>query len=177
MLASITNRINNLLKSMQYTIIPAINPDDSMAQEQAALLMGHLKVINEQWDKAFLFELGTLKGLIAATEKILEKKTTETGNTAKALDEVAKTLQEIKGASCKTAMQTSDFVHKLGLTIENLLDAGEEDGSEAFRGQLQDIVLDYTENQSMRERIWNQFYNLDPDREKFPTIDEMLGLV
>ncbi|MGD9660379.1 MAG: hypothetical protein AB7U63_03825 [Porticoccaceae bacterium] len=177
MLASITNRINNLIKSMQYTIIPAINPDDSMAQEQAALLVGHLKVINEQWDKAFLFELGTLKGLISATEKILAKQTPATGETAKALTAVANTLQETKEASCRTAMQTSDFVHKLGLTIENLLDACEVDGSEAFRNELEEIVLDYTKNQSMRERIWNQFYNLDPDREKFPTIDEMLDLV
>jgi len=162
---------------MQYTIMPAINPDDSMAQEQAALLVGHLKVINQQWDKAFLFELGTLKGLLAATEEILREKSSQSGKTAKALDDVATSLAETKAATCKTAMQTSDFVHKIGLAIERLLDASEIDGTDAFKSRLQNIILDYSEKQSGRERIWNQFYNLDPDREKFPTIDEMLGLV
>lgn len=43
MLPNITLRIENLIKAMETIVIPAVDPDNDLATEQAQLIIGHLK--------------------------------------------------------------------------------------------------------------------------------------
>ena len=55
MLPDISIRINNLIKAMEKTIAPAIDPDNGLAKEQAALVVSHLRMLDQQWDTAYLY--------------------------------------------------------------------------------------------------------------------------
>ena len=45
---SIDLRIRSMLRALQETVIPALDPSDALAREQAGLLVGHLHALSIQ---------------------------------------------------------------------------------------------------------------------------------
>lgn len=173
MLPSISIRLNNLVKALECTIIPAIDPNNDLAQEQATLMISHLSLINEQWDKAFLFEKGTLNRLTAIAGKILSAARGGV-ETTKVADDIRQSLDKISTSLYLTVEETSQQVDQLGRNIEAMLNAAEADGVTEFIKELENIVLDYSKTQALRERAWFQSAGMDPDRDELPCIDEIL---
>lgn len=173
MLPSISIRLDNLIKALECTIVPAIAPDNGLAQEQAALSIGHLGLIKEQWDKALRFEQGTLNRLTAVAGKILSMAQGGT-ETARVVIAIEQTLDEMGSSLFQSAEETSQWVNRLGAQIENMLDAAEDDGNKEFIGRLEALVLNYSQIQALRERAWFQAAGMDPEQQELPNIEDIL---
>jgi len=174
MLPSIEIRIQNLMKSIQQVVLPAIDPSNKLAQEQAQLVVAHLQVLGRQWDKAHRFELQSLRamrklatGLLAAASGDMQTR----ASTATLGEHVG----QIDEAKLTTATEVAATIGQLGTAIDALIFASAKDGSERFREATRQLVLDYAVAQARRERAWFVDTGLDPDRTTLPSIDTILA--
>jgi hypothetical protein len=158
LLPSIELRIANVIKALAQVVLPAIDPNNGLAREQAALAIGHLQLIAEQWSRAPEFEARALAALQAMGE-VLAAAATGGARTQKAAAE----LRSVLGDS-----------REPGAEIDALIEAAFADGSADFRAIVDEAVLAHGARQAWRERVWFQGNGLDLDRAALPSIDEML---
>ena len=173
MLPSIEIRINNLIKSLEKTIIPAVNPDDSLALEQAALVVGHLQVLSQQWDGAYIFERGSLFQLKALALLLLAAATGE-GFNMPAVTQLQEAVDDIPEVLPLTVTGINPYIQALGEGVDALINASFNDASEALNREVSAYVLAYGQRQALRERSWFQGNGLDTDKQELMPIDELL---
>ena len=66
-----------------------------------------------------------------------------------------------------TATERHDVVAH---AVDTLIIAGHRDGSDKFRRELRQLVLDHGARQSLRDRVWFAATGFDPARANFPEI-------
>jgi len=173
MLPDFSIRLNNLVKAMEKTIQPAIDPENGLAQEQAALVVGHLKMLEQQSDGLYLYERRCFENMLALAEHLAFH---ANGNSA--TDQAAELLTRAINSLPATIPMTVSGVNSLTITlgngIDDLINSAFQDGSEEFKSLLTETLLDYNSMQSARERIWFRANNLDPDPSDLASMDEML---
>lgn len=173
MLPDISIRINNLIKSMEKTIGPAIDPENGMAQEQAALLIGHLKMLDQQWDTAYLYEKGSLDNMRALAAQLVPL---GQGNATvtQAVEALSSLLNTLPSELPLTVSGINALTINTGNAIDTLINQCFEKADKPLKDQLTNAILDYNSKQSARERVWFRANNLDPDSSDLSTMDEML---
>lgn len=171
MLPGIELRIQNLIKALSQVVLPAVDPGNGLAREQAQLVIAHLQLIAQQWDKAQTFEAQSLAALRALGER-LAPAAAGGAETSRACAGLRDALAR-RSASNERAELAREH-QALGTALEQLIAATFADGSADFRAQLDEAVLEHGEHQAWRERVWFAGNALDPDRAELPSIDEML---
>ncbi|POP53302.1 hypothetical protein [Zhongshania marina] len=174
MLPDISNRINNLSKALETVIMPAIPTENSFAAEQAALMLGHLKMLDQQWDFAYLYEKGSFDNMLALAARLeqLALGGSESKAAAVQLGALLASLPEILPLTVNTV---NDLTKSLGVAVDKLIVAAYKDGSAEFKAAMLNSILDYNHIQCTRERTWFKANNLDPDVRGLPSMDEMLN--
>lgn len=174
MLPDISNRINNLIKAMEKTIVPAIDAQDDLAKEQAVLLIGHLKMLDQQWDKAGLFERGSLDTMVQLSEQLIDS-ISGGEQTSQALATLQSRLQALPAELPLISTAINALTRDIGNAVEATIVAFYRDGAVADKAEFSRLVLDYGSCQSSRERIWFGATNLDPEVKELASLDEMLA--
>ncbi|MBR9910007.1 MAG: hypothetical protein GYB33_06585 [Gammaproteobacteria bacterium] len=173
MLPDIAIRINNLIKSLEKTIVPAIDPDQSMAREQAALVVSHLNLLAQQWDTAYLYEVRSLENMQALAQQLAHL--CRAGEIATpVLEDIDSVTGELTEQLPQTVLAVNRYTISLGQSVDALINAVFKHGSPELKQQLQEAVLDYNACQSARERVWFGATNLDPDPSDLASMDAML---
>jgi hypothetical protein len=171
MLPSIELRIDNLLKSLQQVVIPAIPRNERLARDQAMLVVGHLQMIAVQWKSALRFESQSLDELLGLAGRLRD---------AKGVDLTREVRDRLEGAiAAAGSVDRTDASGieagqlRLGGVIDEIIRA--DDVQDPIAPELMTLVLDYGKRQSWRERCWFQDSKLDPGRADLPSIDGMLS--
>ena len=138
MTPSIELRLQTMMRSVQQSILPALDADDSLAQEQVKLLMGHIAALQLQCGK----EQGVCdiqnQQLKALAENLVAK--AEGGaNTQKAV------------SAMKQAVADDDYM-QLSLATESML--ATTDASDAFKAYSWDAVIAYSVEAAQRGKEW-----------------------
>lgn len=157
---SIELRIRSMLRAMTEVVIPAIDPDNALAQEQARLVLGHLHALSLQHPHAVRLDL-------------LERR---------ALELLATRLRQIAAGGPVTLAavqrlaraQAAPAAHGLAAAIEALMVASGVDGGAEFRVAAEPLVLDYAKAAALRGRSWFMTMGFDSDPNAVPAIETML---
>lgn len=168
MVPTITARLRTMMKAMQEVVLPAVDPNHSIAQEQARLVLGSLNLILQQVDFAHAFEV------VEAREMQSLGKELAALLKANSAPEAAKSIPEINAASAAiedpltptTALQQIN--QALRGTIGSLIQAGESSGDAALIKQIAQRVLAYAESQLTRERSWIAATGFEPPGATLP---------
>ena len=138
MIPSTELRLKTMMRAMTESIIPALDTDDSLAQEQAGLLMGHINAliqqqglepkVNQQEHQA-MTELATFLLSVAEGGE----------NTINARNVLANALQQ-------------DCFETLSKAVERLI--ATEDATPAFKKAAWQPVLDYSKAAAARGQEW-----------------------
>ena len=174
MLPSIELRIQNLIKALSQVVLPAIDPENELAREQAQLVIAHLQLIALQWDKAYSFERIALRAMQNLAAALCN---TASGGprTSAATAALRRALEERAMADPRTATAAAQAITALGGAVDEMILAISTDADATTRTETQAIILDYAKHQAHRERVWFAANNLDPDRGKLEAIDTMLA--
>jgi len=173
MLPDLSIRINNLIKSLEKTIIPAIDPDNGMALEQAALMVGHLKMFDQQWDTAYLYEVRSLEN-IKALASYLATTIDQQGEPRVIAEEIETLIGSIPDDLPKIVSEITAYIVVIGKLVDRLIDSVFSMGSPNLIDKVTKTVLDYNARQSARDRIWFSAIGLDPDPSDLSSMEEML---
>jgi hypothetical protein len=158
-------RLKSMRRALTTIIMPAIEPGNQLAQEQAAILVGQLDMLAMQWNRAEPYArlchdelLRLVTGLRVAG-----------GSETKA---AWATLQAV--ASDHSAPAAAAF-NSLSAAMEDLVRAADRDGDAAFRRQLHRDVLLYGHAQAARDRSWFVQCGFDVNAAELKGIDEILA--
>lgn len=136
-------RITSMIRAMEDVVRPAIDPGNSLAAEQAALVVGHLRLLAIHWSKADAYA----RTCLADLDRTLEGLVPSGGPATSA---AAADLARARGqggdaeAHYKAVMRATD----------SLVRAAARDGDHAFRETLRGAVLAFSTRQSLRDRSW-----------------------
>ena len=173
MLPDISNRITNIIKAIEKTITPAIDPENGMAQEQAALSIGHLKMLEQQWNYAYIYEKGSFDNMLALASE-LNRVATGGAATINAQNALSFALKSLPTELPLTPLEINEHTKALGEAVDGLIHACYEDANSEMKQTLFDTILSYSSKQSSRERVWFSANNLDPDSSDLVSMEEML---
>ncbi|MCB2049995.1 MAG: hypothetical protein KDE63_01065 [Novosphingobium sp.] len=165
MTPSIDIRLASMIRSMQDVIVPAIDPSNSLACEQASLMIGHLNLLEQHWRRIFPYAQVCLDDLCTCASTLEPDGGPRTQGAAVDLDT----------AIARDATDPEKKYQDCARALEALVRAAAEDGTPAFQHQLESEVLAFSQRQVIRDRAWFAQSGFDIDSENLPSIDEVIS--
>lgn len=171
MIPTIDDRLSSMARALQEIILPALPPEQSLAVEQAQIMLGHLAVIREQLDIAPAFEKVECKGLESLSNALLDA--VEGGEQTMAS---AMRLRDLTDASQPRddAKAIRERTVELSVSIEDLIQASGIDGSAAFNERSKELVLRSNDRTTRRDRSFFRSMGFERGDVDLPPITEML---
>ena len=171
MLPDFSNRIGNLVKALETVIVPSLPPENEFAQEQASLVIGHLRLLACQAQGAYAFEVGTLRNLQTFATRLLALDNAHRCGQSESLQAALEALPE----ELPLLVDAVAALHRaLGLAIDDWIRDGYTSSDADFKQCVFDTVLDFARLQSTRERVWFKENHLDPDTRDLTSMHAML---
>ena len=161
-------RIATMVRALTDVVLPAIDPGNSLAQEQARLIVAQLLVLSGQRDEVLLDRL-ELGGEIALARDLLAV-AAEGARSEAAQAALRNALSEVADRPDDEPVAARGIVRA---GIEALVRAASDDGGEALRQATWTRVLAHASEQAERGRAW--FAAAGFDDRPMPAPSEMLA--
>jgi hypothetical protein len=163
---SIDIRLASMVRAMTNVIGPAIEPGNSLAQEQARLMVGQLNMIATQWRRVFPYANLCLDDLCQTVKQLQPAGGPATMAAAAALTRVLET---------RNTVDPEKQYQEASRALEALVRAVATDGDEKFGRAFEQTALQFGLRQSGRDLAWFAMSGFDIDADSRPSIDEMLN--
>lgn len=169
-------QITSVIKAVKDVLIPAIDPANKLAVEQAQLVIGLLSLLASQLPLQFRFDRDELTRLLATAEALGKIRS---GNTAlaKAMDQLATSsqagtsvLQHCRVDPAELVGSVRELREKLGAVVTAA--AGSDDLDVQLHIEKQ--VLEMSKEQLLRDRSLMKAQGWEPDPAALPDIWELL---
>ncbi|MBI2799284.1 MAG: hypothetical protein HYX63_03190 [Gammaproteobacteria bacterium] len=158
---SIDLRLRSMMRAITEVIMPAVDPQNSLAQEQIRLLLGHLHALSLQVTHAPRLAAIELNELQQLARELL---THAVGGPA--TQRAAARVTALVGGSDHAA---------LAHAVEALLIASGEDGGAEFKNDAETRVLAFSRAEVLRGRAWFKAMGFDTNPERLPDIPTLLA--
>lgn len=165
-------QLRSMIKSLKDTVLPAVNPDNKPALEQAQLILAMLQLLETRAPMQHRFDCDELARLLAYTRQLQGLVDTTAGGALE--DEIADAQKVLNAAQSCDPAQVPAAVHRLRAVGANALERGYEAGGADERARLRDWVFEWSGAQLLRDRAWVLDQGWEPDPEKIPPIDTLL---
>ena len=167
-------RLQSVIKAIEQVILPALDPHNPLAREQAALAIGHLHMIRGQLPYMADYMAICLADIVKLGGDLLVVADggMNTRDAAAALKSTLNQIREEKGGPTTAISQRRDTI---AVAVDDLINASAIDGSKSFRDLSENIVLDYGIHQTSRDRAWFKASGLDPDCAKLPSHADLVA--
>lgn len=172
MIPSIEDRLSSMQRALEVAILPALPEDQSLAIEQAHLLIAHLGLVREQLDFAALFEQTELKEL----ERLGEDLTAGAAGGSQTTAAAAELGALIQASPDPKAIAVRERIVSVSLAIEKLLAASGVDGSDTFRVISAQATIAYSKQSTLRDRSWFRSTGFERGEVQLPAIEELLSV-
>jgi hypothetical protein len=171
--------VTSAIRSMEQTVIPAVDPKNSAAQEQAYLVLYHLRLFLDQHKHLLSFRLQEISDFHALTSLLIEKahlKGVELGaageKAAIALSTSAQYLElripryDDLAAAAQGLREVADQI------VVHLRDQG---GSDLLKSLGADeLLLAVSGRDEARARAWVKALGMDPSPDDIPALADLM---
>ena len=171
-------RLQSMLRAMIEVIQPAIDRSQQLAIDQANIMIGTLRMLLDQNNKAYEFRMVELRQYAKLVRKLLElaQGGPETHASCRAAKGVLARAEPIAALPIPTQAALTDLVRAMRTTADELLQAAHADGNPAFRRAAARLVLDAGGQELVRERVWVRAAGFEADPRALPSMEESLSL-
>lgn len=172
-----TLQILGMIKAMTEVVLPAVDPEHKMAQEQARLVIGMLQLMRQQLPLQFRYDRTELDRYVtlsvqlqqqvqgsAKTQGAMKDLSASAAGAAKVLDRARAEPGELEAA-----------VFELRAKVGALVQAVGADGESAGQDALKHLILDAAKDQLERERSWLIAMGYESDPSSVPPIERLIG--
>lgn len=161
-------RLKSVVQTLEHVIIPAVDPGNSLAIEQCALVLAQLHMLVRHMP--FIGEYHALCHADLATTVAALPPAVGGPATEDAGLNLAVADREADGMT-----DASAAYHHLGRSLENLVRATAADGEAKYRAALDAAVLAFSRRQTRRARSWFRDAGFDHDPNGLPSLEDMVG--
>jgi hypothetical protein len=165
-------RLQSMLRAMVEVVVPAIDPKQQLAKDQASIVIGNLKILMDQSDRVYDFLLVELHEYARLVREFVPL-VAEGAARARALEALSE-AEPVIAAPIPKEVGLREMVAGMKTTAGSLLDEILEAGGRDERAAAVSLVLRQSEKQILRERAWLRSSGFDPEHGQLPPIDELL---
>lgn len=169
-------QIQSMIKAMVDVVLPAVDPDHKMAQEQARLIIGTLQLVAKRLPVAYRYDCDELRRYIGLAVALV-------GCGAAAVDQELKADIERLTASgtrllerpCAEPVDLERAAFELRAVVSQVVQAACTTGSPTLRQAVRRLVLDAAKVELERERalVIDMGFETDPSKRP-PPIEQQL---
>jgi conjugal transfer/entry exclusion protein len=172
-------QIKSVLKAMSDVVLPALDPSNQLAQEQARLCMGLLSLLSTQMPLQYRFDCDELRRLRAMGERLLplaDPRVVE-ASTLQTLAQAIRTAADVLDRAKAEPAELVESVRSLRAITGALVQQACASGTGADTKALERVVLDSSAEQLLRDRAWLLPQGWEPDPASFPPIDTLIASI
>jgi hypothetical protein len=169
-------QIKSVLKAMVDVVLPALDPANQLAQEQARLCMGLLDLLSRQLPLQFRFDCDELTRLRAMGEGLLPLADPRAVD-APARDALADALRVSGDVLARAKADPAEVVHSvrvLRAATGALVQQACAGTSRSDAARLERIVLESSREQLLRDRTWLLSQGWESDPASFAPIETLI---
>lgn len=170
-------QIQSILKAMGDVVLPALDPNNKLAQEQARLVMGTLGLMARQLTVQFRFDCNELARLVEFSQE-LQRLAQGGGQTNAAASQLAECTHRARGVWDRAKAgpdEVEQAVRDLRAATGAVVTGVYCDGEPTARDCIQKAVLAMSKEQLIRDRALLITQGWEPDPRDVPPIEELLG--
>ncbi len=171
-------QIQSILKAMSDVVLPAVDPKNPLAQEQARLVMGMLSVMAGQLPRQFRFDCEELGRLLKLSQRMQELVPVShlAPKALKQLDKGSQLGNDVLARARAEPSEVLDAVRTLRAATANFVqEAFASDLSGLETVEIQRLVLESSKEQLLRDRAWVIGQGWESEPKSVPPIDELLA--
>ncbi|TDU26854.1 hypothetical protein DFR24_3885 [Panacagrimonas perspica] len=171
-------QIKSVIKAMNDVVLPAVDPQNKLAQEQVRLCMGLLGLMAKQLPLQFRFDCDELARLSAYSAE-LQRIASGGGETGAALAALAEKTADANATLERAKSSPYDIeqaVRSLREATGSLVSGVFRDGDSAVQDRVQRATLAMSKEQLLRDRAWVITQGWEPDPKSVPPIEQLLGI-
>lgn len=171
-------QIQSILKAMTDVVLPAVDPNNKLAQEQTRLIMGTLGLMARQLPLQFRFDCDELARLIDFSRELQraahggKETAASTATLAEGTDNASKLLDRAKAGP----EEIEQAVRALRAATGEVVTMVYRDGEASSQDRVQKAVLAMSKEQLLRDRSLLITQGWEPDPKAVPTIEALLGI-
>lgn len=171
-------QIQSILKAMTDVVLPAVDANNKLAQEQTRLIMGTLGLMARQLSVQFRFDCDELVRLIEFARELqqLSQGGQETSAANAALASCTESAKAILDRAKAGPDEVEQAVRELRAATGAVVTGVYRDGEAASQGGVQKAVLAVSKEQLLRDRSLLITQGWEPDPKAVPAIETLLGI-
>ena len=170
-------QIQSVLKAMSDVVLPALDPANKLAQEQARLCMGLLALLGQQLPVQFQFDCDELKRLVALSHTLASEARND-ACAATALTALGSATQAADGVLQRAKASPTELreaVRSLRTATSAVVQAVYADPNAKSVAAIQKTVLSCSQAQLLRDRSLLLMQGWEAKPKDIPPIAELLG--
>jgi hypothetical protein len=167
---SINHRLDSMMRAVTEIILPALGSSNSLATEQAGLLLGHMSVLRMQIDNAPRY-LGVE---MQAAKTLGRALVAEASGGTETKASVATLTAALEERGTNGPAQADDRLERINEAIENLVYAMKEDGDAESRACVSKLILEHGKAAAERDRVWFSAMGFEAADSALPSFSDLL---
>lgn len=165
--------IQGVIKSLADVVIPALDPNNKLAQEQSRLALGTLQVVLRHLPMQFRYDQLELGKLIGLADALCLAKGAA-GGPIRALTAQCDAARDVLTRAKTDPAELNDTVHSLRAAIGSFVDDAHAEGGTPYATLIRKIVLEAAREGVDRERSWVLPFGFEADPNAIRPIDALL---
>lgn len=169
-------QIQSVLKAMTDVVLPALDPTNKLAQEQARLCMGLLALLGQQLPVQFKFDCEELTRLIALSHTLATEAKDDAcaATSLTALSAATHSASQVLERAKADPSEVRDSVRSLRATTSAVVQAVYADPAAQSVAAIQRTVLACSKAQLLRDRSMLLMQNWEADPKAIPPLQQLL---
>ena len=170
-------QLTSMLKAMKDVVIPAIDPANRLAIEQSQLIVGMLRLMQQQLPIQFKFdrdELGRLVDMLHGLKVICDLDPALEPLPGKYKGLITESRHVLEYSLVDPA-QLHEAVRKLRTVVGDVVSYAHEHAGEEIRSRIEREVLELSREQLLRDRALVAPQGWEPDPAALPSIHSLLA--
>lgn len=166
---SLDDRIASMIRAMADVIMPALDPNNSLAREQAGLMVGHLQVLRQHVNDAARFEAVELERMEELANRLLGA-ASGGAQTLSAIDGLRMAL-DTPGPGSSAGITR---LRSIGMAIDRLIGSSRLDADQDSRAAISALILQHGRHAALLNRVWFAGMGFEAADAGLPPMSEML---
>ena len=176
---SVDERLASIVRALTDVVLPSLPPEAGLAQEQIQLCRGLLDLLSRQLPLQFRFDCDELARLRSMGEELLPLADPHSTDAAarQALTDALKVSDDVLRRAKADPSEVVSSVRALRAATGELVKQACATGQRSDTARLENLVLEHSRDQLLRDRTWLLPQGWERDPAKFPPIDTLIPSV